>query len=140
MRISDWSSDVCSSDLFILEGLGLAAVHVHCGDAELESFGRRFEDPAAPVTQAANFQILGPVFICARRDQARQITIELALFAVLLIEPRLHFRTSRHVFYLAQEHDPALDQIIPPASRLVDRKSTTSELQSLLRIPYAVLC
>src|SRR3546814_6233651 len=103
MRISDWSSDVCSSDL----------------DAELESFGRRFEDPAAPVTQAANFQILGPVFICARRDQARQITIELALFAVLLIEPRLHFRTRRHVFYLAQEPDTDLDQIIPTAYRLV---------------------
>src|SRR3546814_13349258 len=29
MRISDWISDVCSSDLFYLQGLNTTAVHAH---------------------------------------------------------------------------------------------------------------
>src|SRR3546814_14942241 len=56
--------------LFILEGLGLAAVHVHCGDAELGGFRRSFEDPAAPVVWAVNFQIRAPAFLYACRDHA----------------------------------------------------------------------
>src|SRR3546814_21080655 len=56
--------------LFILEGLGLAAVHVHCGDAALAGFRRSFEAPAAPVVWAANFQTRTPASIYACPDPA----------------------------------------------------------------------
>src|SRR3546814_10582147 len=99
MRISDWSSDVCSSDLF-----GAAIVHDHRGN-HLEPHGGEVgrpgpralggEDITFDLVPAGAAELGGPV---GRRPAAR---VEDAL-------PR------------SEEH--------------------TSELQSLMRISYAVFC
>src|SRR3546814_8442437 len=98
MRISDWSSDVCSSDL---------ASSIHPGprrDPEADTRARATGD--GPAAAPARGQMAHP----ARRVQQRS-------------------------------------QCAPPVGRLQPRVSTlgrseehTSELQSLLRISYAVFC
>src|SRR3546814_8428407 len=101
MRISDWSSDVCSSDLS--EELrrrveqctpGMAVTSTLCVAAAL--FGMDEEDALAEVLQ---------VF------EALQFDLEAAR-----VFPTIPFRRGRR----SEEH--------------------TSELQSLMRISYAVLC
>src|SRR3546814_7888305 len=93
MRISDWSSDVCSSDLFaldailLLQGGGLAGVALQLGDARLG------------VLQG---------FLCGQ-----QLVVGPAFQLVaFFIEQALVGRSEEH----------------------------TSELQSLMRISYAVFC
>src|SRR3546814_1376630 len=108
MRISDWSSDVCSSDLV--------------GD-----IGAR--DPRGEFR--------------AQRDR----------FAAAVLE-RIHFlrhhvgrlaqRTGEHRGRLDHRHLDPLEAVQPahPLERLDDVRSEehTSELQSLMRISYAVFC
>src|SRR3546814_8440046 len=93
MRISDWSSDVCSSDLAVVEG----------GDALRVEREHRFH-------VGFHGQLGG-----ARGADG----VGLAAF-----EPLLHGPTLRQV---------AVD-------RVVRSEEHTSELQSLLRISYAVFC
>src|SRR3546814_7318745 len=98
MRISDWSSDVCSSDLphALLEG-GAAQV-----ERQIETEGRRLDEA----------------------DDLRHPLLELGLAADKLclgeaVLERAHQR-FRLVAQRSEEH--------------------TSELQSLMRISYAVFC
>src|SRR3546814_9668165 len=115
MRISDWSSDVCSSDLIELEIL--------C-KLDLQFAKHR---PSAPLLPRLLFkgkgrplnshrENIGGVEILVRRmliigtDQEIDRQIELGLIAQFLRE--LHVRSEEH----------------------------TSELQSLMRISYAVFC
>src|SRR3546814_8834640 len=49
MRISDWSSDVCSSDLVPLHTFGVGPVHGQTG----EELGRHAATPAGVVVRAA---------------------------------------------------------------------------------------
>src|SRR3546814_7104763 len=95
MRISDWSSDVCSSDLKALSERMLAAELDDHLESEAESGGRN------------------------RRNGTSQKTMLTGSSKVTLDIPRDRFGTF----------DPKLD-----------RKSNTSELQSLMRISYAVFC
>src|SRR3546814_4196355 len=96
MRISDWSSDVCSSDLLPLGliGIGLGTILLPTVSRLLSS-GRESE---AMVTQNRG--------------------IELALFLTL----------------------PATAAFIAAAGPIVRSEEHTSELQSLMRISYAVFC
>src|SRR3546814_8200525 len=113
MRISDWSSDVCSSDLFFLEsGVFLVdaytdavAQYLGCGRAFDNDFGQ------GEVLVADFFQELGlrgQVGECG--VEAARVQIDLHLVQCFV---RLDMQRS---------------------------EERTSELQALLRISYAVFC
>src|SRR3546814_4620409 len=101
MRISDWSSDVCSSDL---------GRHEH-----RDSLIRK------PARHPGPRKFL--------YDDARLENVRLRSIAAILLRDR-----SRGI--------PMLDQQLLPVDRLGRRRSEehTSELQSLMRISYAVFC
>src|SRR3546814_10889369 len=106
MRISDWSSDVCSSDLVLGEGDALVdltrfhiAVEQHVGQ-------RRFGGPGG----VRGFEPLG------------RLGIILRLIGELAGEEIIDRRVGRR-------HQPRFRS-----------EEHTSELQSLMRISYAVFC
>src|SRR3546814_6231714 len=109
MRISDWNSDVCSSDLLApAEALG----HDEAGCREVEGLGGTLLSQSA---QASGDQghhpgrvadVMQPVAV--QRDRAGQV--------------RLHRQGRQH------------------RVEKVRSEEHTSELQSLMRISYAVFC
>src|SRR3546814_10635853 len=106
MRISDWSSDVCSSDL---RGTGAGATGL--GDA-----GATFPDPHA---DGLRIEDLGEFDVDALREQR----------VMLDLRTDLADRHGLGVGY--EEHHMGI----------ADRSEEhTSELQSLMRISYAVFC
>src|SRR3546814_3096259 len=113
MRISDWSSDVCSSDL----GGRLAAHGV--ARAARQQVGQR-RDPRQHRTHRARAQL-----------HRRQECLEPAFAA------HPHAR-----FALFRGSDPRRidDQPLLPVDAGVRSEEHTSELQSLMRISYAVFC
>src|SRR3546814_1790645 len=117
MRISDWSSDVCSSDL-LLALLGGARQRPASAveDAALLGEGR------AHRVAVGDGEACHVVIILAHGDLAGlQCLLELRLVAVPQAHVRLH-----------------LGQLV---EGLEDRSEEhTSELQSLMRTSYAVLC
>src|SRR3546814_7727136 len=99
MRISDWSSDVCSSDLGGQVDLALLRILGH----QLRHAGPALPDPAAP----------GDVVV--RRVVVEQLDRRAVGFPGLRVLQQLRVEHVR-----SEEH--------------------TSELQSLMRISYAVFC
>src|SRR3546814_3347548 len=112
MRISDWSSDVCSSDL-----------HNYPADVEPGLDETAFYDPL-------NFTYPAGVHICeVEIDPATGITEVVDWVAVddfgkvinpMVVEGQVHGGIAQGVGQRSEEH--------------------TSELQSLMRISYAVFC
>src|SRR3546814_10183982 len=104
MRISDWSSDVCSSDLHVLELVGeldvLGDGHAVLGDAR--GAERLLQHHVAALRAERHLDGIGQ-------------HVDAAQHAVARIDVELHVLGSR-----SEEH--------------------TSELQSLMRISYAVFC
>src|SRR3546814_1853707 len=109
MRISDWSSDVCSSDLILI-----------AGEAALDGLQRHDDDVVLVVAEAA---------LAARGKHAD------------------------HLACRVPDAKPLADRIGPAKQVLHDRvaddadglarlrsEEHTSELQSLMRISYAVFC
>src|SRR3546814_2940313 len=103
MRISDWSSDVCSSDLFqkigqIARGIGTAAdLRTFCGILKRAGLQRQF----------------------------------------------LHLFGKLHGGELGLRDGPraaAFDHFADVGSLVIRSEEHTSELQSLMRISYAVFC
>src|SRR3546814_4442606 len=110
MRISDWSSDVCSSDL-VIELPGLAKRVEHGADIPIERVDRG--DRGLPVRVAAPLRAVICAFTLALvQREARPGRIEPG--------PRQVRRRSLERTMRSEEH--------------------TSELQSLMRISYAVFC
>src|SRR3546814_8519621 len=112
MRISDWSSDVCSSDL----------------DHEIVPVINKIDLPAADVdkVKAEIEDIIGlPADDAVLASAKAGIGIEEALEAIVTRIP-----------------PPKGDAAAPLIAMLVDSRSEehTSELQSLMRISYAVFC
>src|SRR3546814_8751493 len=107
MRISDWSSDVCSSDLHVLS----------------DQSGQILEWPRHHHQRAARVGGCLPETLVRRQDRALHAWRE--LHGLLLVE-NLRQRRDRNVG--------------DPADRLSSHRSEehTSELQSLMRISYAV--
>src|SRR3546814_6126778 len=108
MRISDWSSDVCSSDLVAERALMRLAVElIHGHDAE----------------GAGRYAIAAAVADVLLHDHGVELGAENRA-------GRAGFQTGRGVAVLAHvaHHQPARSE------------EHTSELQSLMRISYAVLC
>src|SRR3546814_6163587 len=123
MRISDWSSDVCSSDLFI----------------------------GAPVERE---QMHGDVFT---KDQLGLVQARVAVYGGLIFATWNHDGPSFDEFLgdakfyfdmLFNRTDEGLESLGPPQRILLDAnwktagrsEEHTSELQSLMRISYAVFC
>src|SRR3546814_2346396 len=114
MRISDWSSDVCSSDLTILSGDIETVIVVTAQDC------RAGRNGALRIDQAFAVDEVGPQRARGTFDIFLQSSV--AVFRDLPIA-RAEFDEDSQVeknFVRSEEH--------------------TSELQSLMRISYAVFC
>src|SRR3546814_2894770 len=119
MRISDWSSDVCSSDL---EDLAQAAV-----DDGVEAGPRRLlaadglEEQQGVIDAIAREDVHDqPLLVGQQNVLRRRVQVQHALLVVL---------------HVLQQRD------LPGQARLADRSEEhTSELQSLMRTSYAVFC
>src|SRR3546814_9497300 len=141
MRISDWSSDVCSSDLTLdgdpLDGGFLAAL-----DAQWRAAG------PLPAHRDVPFQggwalYLGyelaaeiePILRLPAAPERGPIAVALRCPAALL-----RHRGSGEVLAVAEPgRDQLLHRIVADVQALAaDRKEHTSELQSLMRNSYAV--
>src|SRR3546814_3725868 len=127
MRISDWSSDVCSSDLS-KEGAMTLRLYYH----PFSSYCQKvlialYENP---IPFEAKIVDLGD----AQSRAAFAAVWPLAKFPVLREEASgLTIPESTTVIeYLAQHH--------PGPTELIRSEEHTSELQSLMRISYAVFC
>src|SRR3546814_3977221 len=103
MRISDWSSDVCSSDLLVSELVQSADLQAKPEQVRtrIEEFAQNYEQPAQVVAYYLS-------------DRQRRAEIE----AIVL-------------------EDNVVDHVLSKAQRSEEH---TSELQSLMRISYAVFC
>src|SRR3546814_2790925 len=124
MRISDWSSDVCSSDLPLTfdEGNGLVMIgHLHAVERPHEAFhiARQVDVERAP--RRAN------VGIAVERDEA--VISQHLMPHILQPLPRLAHAIDGH-------RRNRLDARV--ALDLRRSEEHTSELQSLMRISYAV--
>src|SRR3546814_4930241 len=115
MRISDWSSDVCSSDLLAAEPEAPAeapTVEEPADEAPAEDFAEE-EEPAAEAAAADQFDAMPDV-----HDEATG--------------PELLTPASGDL-----SEEGALEEEDDTPERSEEH---TSELQSLMRIPYAVFC
>src|SRR3546814_8446867 len=113
MRISDWSSDVCSSDLALVAGL----------DGDGDAHARRDRAYMAHLALDAVTRLV------------RQMG------AMGLSESNPVQRRYRDLRTLAADAAFAWDDHVAGYGRaLLDRKSTRLKLQSLMRISYAVFC
>src|SRR3546814_3807913 len=122
MRISDWSSDVCSSDL-----ASAAAGASVTAPARLP-----------PTPHRAPFTRLVPRLRLSDSAAIQRLSVDR--------------RSQRRVDQPAIDHDRGADDVIAGAAGEVDRgprhilrdadrsEEHTSELQSLMRISYAVFC
>src|SRR3546814_9777970 len=127
MRISDWSSDVCSSDLMKLEQKGHHAAFV---DRRGRVAGRAVEDLDRHV---------GGGRVGARRGGDRHRRL-------LIVERHEHGDFARAGGERLGEHfverpqAGGLARRSDPGHAVIRSEEHTSELQSLMRISYAVFC
>src|SRR3546814_2558006 len=123
MRISDWSSDVCSSDL----GVNLAV--------SLHAVTKEVRDEIVPINKKYGIEEL--LAACAAypgANNARRITFEY----VMLKGKNDSDDDARELVRLIRKYRlPAKVNLIPFNPRSEEH---TSELQSLMRISYAVFC
>src|SRR3546814_7926608 len=112
MRISDWSSDVCSSDLAVTALFGLAFLGI-----ELYEFHHLIEIGAGPQRSAflsSFFTLVG--------THGLHVTFGIIWLVTLM------FQLSKHGLIAANKR------------RVMRSDEHTSELQSLMRNSYAVFC
>src|SRR3546814_2621556 len=114
MRISDWSSDVCSSDLLVCGTLGTS-----------EPFS--FQDPKT--RQVVGYEI----DLCKEIADHLGVKLEVKMISVAARIPEL---AGGRVDVVAANLGWS-----PERAKQIDRSEEhTSELQSLMRISYAVFC
>src|SRR3546814_1174256 len=121
MRISDWSSDVCSSDLGPLAGSVTSVSY---------PFGREF---------SCDFHILREIDLRPFQPFDRH-RADLPFHGEHIDSaqiPTLHpLWRAHHLFHLVTENRRAF----PPKGKHPRSEEHTSELQSLMRTSYAVFC
>src|SRR3546814_4236024 len=118
MRISDWSSDVCSSDLRLRQLLDQQLAHLQGVIARLANrLQRRL---LAMQTRAWDFNL-------------EEGMLDTARLARVIVNPT-------HSLSYKMERDAEFRDTV--VTLLIDNRSEehTSELQSLMRISYAVFC
>src|SRR3546814_8306823 len=128
MRISDWSSDVCSSDL-PLHFQGIVGEKPNFADVqEIEHSRRDGKIPCINGKAESNIGVDGVETLVLQRIGAQ--LVDKADAASLLTE--------------VQEYAPAclgdLMQRLMKLRTAIRSEEHTSELQSLMRISYAVFC
>src|SRR3546814_3485981 len=120
MRISDWSSDVCSSDLFEAFDRAQAPVRDfmlhHVRENDLRLFLDLTETPEVEGPEATPMRALIPAFMISELRRAFEI-------GFLLFLP----------FHI-------IDMVVASILMSMRSEEHTSELQSLMRISYAVFC
>src|SRR3546814_1169938 len=118
MRISDWSSDVCSSDLGIGRGLRI-----------LRAAGRQGADGQCKREGEGNLlQLHGNLLGSVGSELVRQSNVYVAVDA---------FPGAGRMLELAALAHPGLHRCLGQELRSEEH---TSELQPLMRISYAVFC
>src|SRR3546814_10893720 len=125
MRISDWSSDVCSSDLLQQEPLGHGTAHPRVDQAQDVRPARQLrvgEDVVDALPQRADRLQVRELLEKLRRRLPDQREADIRRVADIRPGPEV-------------EAGETLRQRLPPRS-----EEHTSELQSLMRISYAVFC
>src|SRR3546814_4532513 len=119
MRISDWSSDVCSSDLQernVMEGRRFDVTDMHTAG-----------EPVRIVT--GGYPELSGASILEKRREAMRLHDDIR--RILVLEPRGH--SGMYGVIPVRPTDPR-------AALAARSEEHTSELQSLMRISYAVFC
>src|SRR3546814_2289721 len=126
MRISDWSSDVCSSDLIARRGRPVTKLAGCSGEERARKQGIVTPDALVRCQIAIADQCPDPEAAIGR------------VFDFVKIQP-VDIDQVRWRFDL-QLHE--VQQVGPPGDEARARRSEehTSELQSLMRISYAVFC
>src|SRR3546814_6292331 len=152
LRISDWSSDVCSSDLLVLvirsENRNLLAVHcpAEVGNRHLDGFDdtrtavARID--AGHIDEGTDDDTIGRPTAFALRDSARRLTWdELVIWADSVADDLSAAgvrRGDRVGIWLPNCVEVVVTFLA--CSRAGRSEAHTSELQSLMRISYAVFC
>src|SRR3546814_8227863 len=114
MRISDWSSDVCSSELYQPAG---------------------FLDDAAKLRGS----YLQGLPVLGRIEDVDKIAPEVAAKLIVIAMPSIDAAAMRRVVE-ACERTGLPFRTVPRLDDLLRSEEHTSELQSLMRISYAVFC
>src|SRR3546814_9355424 len=138
MRISDWSSDVCSSDLlglgfrhhlFEIGILFVSVAHVAAACPLHDQVGGHAEQVALKVLDAGHV---------VEREHACERLLRELLSVLVRWQPRAQVADQRPMVAAIQRVDSTgMDGF--GASRAKSEEHT-SELQSLMRISYAVFC
>src|SRR3546814_4085864 len=116
MRISDWSSDVCSSDLpagkqfFIVPETGAGPDHPFSGE---------------------KLSVVMALYKARDLDEAIRLTNEIQTYQGQGHSCGIYSRSDENIMKLANA---------TKTSRVMRSEEHTSELQSLMRISYAVFC
>src|SRR3546814_9369940 len=137
MRISDWSSDVCSSDL---SGVGDAVEH-RCGDAGAGTVDEGIASSIEPAIDEPIFDLLDRrtvgmaieiVPAAANEQQGGPVRVDHGI--------GIESRCERAAFGAADPGQRLREIGGDQRAGALDRRSEehTSELQSLMRISYAV--
>src|SRR3546814_4773119 len=138
MRISDWSSDVCSSDLKMKKDpvvLVVAPLSGHHASLLRDTVRTLLRDHKVYITD----------WVDARMVPATEGTFSLDDYVAYVEDFIRHIGAeSLHVISVCQPTVPVLAAVSLMAARgeAIPRRSEehTSELQSLMRISYAVFC
>src|SRR3546814_1173397 len=137
MRISDWSSDVCSSDLARGNRAWIFAHLAHGSRARAKDLHRRAFRPfrqsdlarqSAPVGESTNLRI--PVAAIVGRHILRPLARQRADKPAIVAEVVAAVMELHPVAVPRQRH----------IGRMARSEEHTSELQSLMRTSYAVFC
>src|SRR3546814_6959668 len=127
MRISDWSSDVCSSDL--VTRLWAAQAWKSFRRA---IFQAQFVLALFGVCALAAVLLIGRWLIRVGPGEAYMAVWPLLIIQIIAVTLTLHGAPSRSALLaMGRQH-----QVL----RIVRSEEHTSELQSLMRISYAVFC
>src|SRR3546814_2809157 len=114
MRISDWSSDVCASDLLTSKSARSDALNAARAKAK-EAFAS--EDPQMQMVAI---------------KQVKKLEAEIVRSAILKDGQRIDGRNTKQI--------RPIEAIVGFLPRTHRSEEHTSELQSLMRISYAVFC
>src|SRR3546814_2360504 len=129
MRISDWSSDVCSSDLIIVDGLygsrDRSQPRIGRFKDRKKSHGNKIWDQCANIKRRR----LNAAGISSDRPSGQERLCQCALVEII------EFAADRQTMSELRQANRIL---IDTFSNRSDEH--TSELQSLMRISYAVFC
>src|SRR3546814_364657 len=142
MRISDWSSDVCSSDLTLCPSIApVGRGSGYASDAppaitHPSAVGRGYVPDASPATTPPVGRV-GPTYVTSMNDPR--------LASLLHAVPDLRLETDpaeleHYGRDWTRRWSPAPLAIALPADVEQRSEEHTSELQSLMRISYAVFC